>query len=166
MADYFINTTIEWWSPINGIDGYLISNKGRVFASYRKVIMKPKINSCGYNWYLIGRKFTLLHRIVAKAFVPNPDNKPFVNHIDGNKLNNEASNLEWVTASENMLHAYQNGLRPYPKGELNPTSKLSQLQVNEIRVLAKNGVKQKEVARLYGVHPTVISKIINNKRYL
>lgn len=53
-----------------------------------------------------------VHRVIAKAFVPNPDDKPFVNHIDGNKHNNAADNLEWVTAKENVEHAYWTGTRP------------------------------------------------------
>lgn len=57
---------------------------------------------------------TTVHRLVAEAFIPNPDNKPEVNHIDSNRANNEASNLEWVTHSENMRHSYNKGINTEP----------------------------------------------------
>lgn len=70
-------------------------------------------NNCGYKIVAIDQKVYLLHRIVAKAWVPNPNNYTDVNHIDGNKANNNADNLEWCTKSQNMLHAYANGLQSH-----------------------------------------------------
>lgn len=73
-------------------------------------------------------KFYPLHRLVAQHFVPNPDNLPQVNHIDGNRYNNAASNLEWCTASENVQHSYDTGLA-CNKGESNSQSKLTEEDV-------------------------------------
>ena len=78
------------------------SNKG--YLNVRLYDLNKKKGEPGY------RKDYQIHRLVALNFVKNPDNKPFVNHIDGNKFNNDASNLEWCTASENMIHAYKNNL--------------------------------------------------------
>jgi len=98
---------LEEWRPIAGYEGlYEVSNMGRVrsITRYKKVI-KPTITNSGYYQYQLWHNGTyrtgLAHRLVAKAFVPNPDNKPVVNHIDENKLNNFVSNLEWVTHVEN-----------------------------------------------------------------
>ena len=67
-------------------------------------------NRYGYEYVHIEDKFIEVHRLVASAFIPNPENKPEVNHIDGNKFNNTVGNLEWVTSKENKRHAWDNGL--------------------------------------------------------
>lgn len=106
----------EVWKDILGCEGrYQISNLGRVKSMYcgKERILKPSITNWGYERIRIvdnsGKKVSLrVHRLVAQAFVPNPKNKPEVNHEDSNKLNNRAENLSWVTASENKLHDIQN----------------------------------------------------------
>ena len=95
-----------------GKNNYWISNKGR-FKNNKGKIMNLKIS--GHYITVSFRngdknKVYQLHRIIAKLFVLNPENKPFVNHIDGNKENNCSENLEWVTKSENTKHAHENGL--------------------------------------------------------
>lgn len=101
---------IEEWRPIAGFEGlYEVSNIGRVrsLTRYKKVI-KPIITNSGYYQYQLWhngvRRAGLAHRLVAQAFIPNPDNKLVVNHIDENKLNNSADNLEWVTHVENCRY--------------------------------------------------------------
>lgn len=95
---------IYWASP----DGYVCNG--------RKIMKTYTINS-GYQCLKLhnacGRKSVLLHRLIAEVFIPNPENKPEVNHIDGNKGNNAVSNLEWVTSSENKLHALRTGIKEY-----------------------------------------------------
>jgi hypothetical protein len=111
----------EIWKPLKDItlfgDNYEVSNLGRVrHINKRWRDLKPTINSHGYPrvlLYLNGNcKTVKVHKLVALVFIPNDDNLPVINHIDGNKVNNEVTNLEWVTYSENNLHAYKTGLKP------------------------------------------------------
>jgi hypothetical protein len=113
-----MKTQHEEWKPIAECNGeYHISNQGRVksFKYGKERILKPAINSSGY-WYIFifikneKPKFSMIHKLMAVAFISNPENKKEVNHKDGNKLNNNLCNLEWVTHSENMKHAWDNGL--------------------------------------------------------
>ena len=67
----------------------------------------------GYMQVKVSGKQIYVHRLVAQAFIPNPDNKPQVNHKDGNKANNNVNNLEWVTNKENISHAYENSLQKF-----------------------------------------------------
>jgi hypothetical protein len=105
-----LNTEKEVWSSVTEYPNlYIISDKGRV-ASFRKQLSSYEFVAFKINGETVNRT---VHRLVAKAFVPNPENKPEVNHKDGNKLNNHATNLEWVTSSENKLHALTTGLKVY-----------------------------------------------------
>lgn len=112
----------EIWKEIKEIDGYYVSNTGKIMCKYKKygycyklkkeephIIIGHQENN-GYIMCSINRKKILVHRLVAKAFIPNPNNLPQVNHKDGNKLNNNADNLEWVTAGDNVRHAFKTGL--------------------------------------------------------
>lgn len=117
----------EIWNDIPGYEGrYQVSNLGRVKSLPRQRPGRKnkhgQVTSCslpgcirsvalryvgGYPCVTLGRKSLHVHRLVALAFHPNPDNKPCVNHKDGNKENNHSDNLEWCTKSENGKHAYQ-----------------------------------------------------------
>lgn len=110
------------WKDIDGYNGkYQISDEGEVrsFSRWKNGnLLKKGMTITGYfrvNLVGTGRgdiKPKVIHRLVAKAFIPNPLNLPEVNHIDGNKLNNNVDNLEWVSREENIQHAYRIGLIP------------------------------------------------------
>lgn len=106
-----------------------------------------------------------LHRIVAIAFIENPLNLPQVNHIDGDKLNNCASNLEWLSASDNCRHAIEEKLYVTAKGESAGNAVLTEADVLEIRRLAAAGVMQKDIAKNYSVKRQAITKIVNRQRW-
>lgn len=114
----------EVWKTIKQAPEYAISNKGRVLSKERGVktklgtiqhikarIRKLHLNHKGYYKIRLGKKSYFIHRLVAQTFIPNLDNKPQVNHIDGNKQNNYVENLEWCTNSENQIHALKMGLK-------------------------------------------------------
>ena len=110
----------EQWKEIDDYNGYSVSNTGKVKSFRRKnnkekgLILKQETTYKGYKQvclYKDGKKHQkLVHRLVAEAFIPNPDNKPEINHKDTDKTNNTIFNLEWNTSSENTIHAYKNGL--------------------------------------------------------
>ena len=121
-----MNMCHEIWKPIEGYEGlYEVSNLGRVKSLERYVgkrhhikekYLTNDVNQKGYCRVLLSMngkaKHYAVHRLVAEAFIPNKQNKPQINHIDGNKANNCATNLEWCTASENLIHARLKGLNP------------------------------------------------------
>lgn len=126
------------WKDVKGYEGYYeitetgqIRSKDRICVDslgrrrFRKgEILKPDINACGYYRVTLAkdgkRKQRNLHRLIAEHFIPNPNNLPQINHKDGNKLNNDISNLEWVTVAENVIHAYEHGLINHVRGKEHP----------------------------------------------
>lgn len=96
------------WKEISGFPDYLVSDNGEVFSKRHGKILKPYNNYKGYEkvqLYVDGRSYKKrIHRLVAEAFINNPEHLPEVNHKDLNKHNNAVSNLEWVTGEENRKH--------------------------------------------------------------
>lgn len=166
----------EIWKPILSTNGWHeISNFGRIRSwvkhrgryGIRKEpkILKQQTDNRGYKRIQLFNKPYSIHRLVAQGFVDNKENKFEVNHIDGNKLNNMYSNLEWCTRSENMKHAFSNSLVTN-MGEKNPTSKLSENDVLDIRNAYNLGCfSQKEISKSYGVSYNAINSIINKKTW-
>lgn len=99
---------------IDGYQNYLINSEGVIVSNRSGKILKTQIQNCGYELCHLtnngSRKAFTVHRLVAKSFIPNPDNKPQVNHKNGIKTDNSVKNLEWVDLKENMRHAFDTGL--------------------------------------------------------
>ena len=100
---------MEIWKDFE--NNYSVSNKGNVKNNKTNKFITGDKNSVGYRRITTPNKRYFIHRLVAEMFIPNPNNKPIVNHKDGNKLNNNVENLEWVTRSENDLHAFNLNFR-------------------------------------------------------
>lgn len=172
----------EYWKEIVGNrEIYEISNLGNVRTKDRigtggyyvkGHYLSQRDNSNGYlrcNMNIFGvQKEYLVHRLVASLFIQNPENKPFVNHIDGNKHNNIVDNLEWCTKSENEKHAWATGLKTdtATKGELHGMHKLKESDVRYIRENhIRNGgsMKTGTLAKMFSVNPQTITEIVSNR---
>lgn len=167
----------EIWKDIPGYEGYYqasslgrIKGKTRLVKHYQggNLVVKErtlKLNTVGpYVSVLLskeGKHITFLaHRIIAALFVPNPDNKPNVNHKDFNPYNNEADNLEWTTQQENITHSVNAGRNV--KGETHGCHKLTEDQVRKIRSYDKS---YKWLSEIFGVSYTSIKRIRSRKNW-
>ena len=157
----------EIWKPIADQPLFEVSNFGRIkyleHRSPRGYRIKERIckQSRNHGYLTVsslqGSKFgALVHRQVAAAFLSNPDQRPEVNHKDGNKENNHISNLEWSTRSENAQHAHNTGLQEAVRGSDNGQAKLTESDVVQIR---NSSETQRVLATRFGVSQNQISKI-------
>lgn len=175
----------EEWKDIEGYEGaYQVSRSGEVKGLPRRVyrrdgtkgamlderVLKGAMNSSGYLTVTLSlnskQKSSFIHRLVAEAFIENPNDFEQVNHKDRNKLNNHVENLEWVTPQENSAHG--NSLesdKERNRGSSNPNSKLTEKCVIEIRRLRKKGIKIQEIADKFDIHNSSVSTICNNKSW-
>ena len=168
LRQFYFTQMEENWKDIQGYEGlYQVSNLGMVKSLERSVyhpitkiqkipqkILKPDIKR-GYASVALClngiKKSFVIHRIVAFHFVENYQSKPEVNHIDGNKLNNVFTNLEWCTSSENQIHAVKNNLQK--SGEEHANSKLNEKQAKEIKT---SNLSYSQLAKIYGVNKSCI----------
>lgn len=155
---------IEKWETISPAPDYEVSDFGNVRRKEVGINLRPGINPVtGYRLVALmcgnprKAKTFSLHRIIAIAFIPNPEKLPFINHKDCNKLNNSLNNLEWCTRQQNITHAKENALIAI--GSRIGISKLDESKVKEIRTMLKFGVKQRLIAKKFGVAQTIISRI-------
>ena len=140
------------------MDNYVITKSGDIVSLKRgNKIVKPQPNGKGYLRVHICGEMHFVHRLVAEKYVPNPENKPQVNHKDGNKRNNSADNLEWVTNQENRDHAVKSGL--HSCGE-NSNSKLTWEAVDYIR--SHPEMTLSELGKRFNVGYRTVSDVRNN----
>ena len=164
----------EIWRDVEGSGGmYQISNYARAKSFHKGTvkILKPKLSGLYLAVTLLRNgkpKICDVHVLAARAFIPNPENKPEVNHKDGVKLNCFVDNLEWNTPSENIKHAFRIGRKKSKHGVENTLAKLTEDQVREIcRIFVpyshKYGIRA--LARKYGVAINTITKVIRGMSY-
>lgn len=143
---------------------YYVDILGNVYGY--KGILKPIQQNNGYTHITMYRdsvpKQTSVHRLIATIFIPNPENKTQINHKNGIKNDNRVENLEWVTASENTLHALDNGLQN-TRGRNHPMSKLTEDDILVIRDLKISGFRASEIAKMYTISNSNIHDIINGR---
>lgn len=161
---------------IPGFSNYFVTTDGCVYSKNYKGYglvqqLKFGVTHVGYSFVSLfndnrKKKTISIHRLVAQAFVPNPNNYSEVNHRNANKMDNHYLNLEWCTHLQNMQHAERNGLIKHPKGEKVVTSILKKEDVIRIRDIYKTGgFTQREVGLLFGVEQRVISHIVRKSTW-
>ena len=153
-------TEVETFVKVVGFEKYEVSNLGKIRNIKSGKILKPWLHNNGYLMHCLYKnnksKNLLLHRIVATAFIDNPEEKPCVNHIDENKLNNDLNNLEWCTERENLRH----GTRT-KRGAEKRCKKVVQLDLNDNVLNVFKSIKQ--AGQETGVFATSISACCNGK---
>ena len=184
-----LNPATEIWKDIVDYEGvYQISNLGKVKSLYRlrqcskgafrvipERVLKSKISRGGYETVHLrtGKEsWPSVHRLVASAFIPNLENKPTVNHIDGIKLNNNLTNLEWATESEQMIHAISTGLYTPPVikdytryGEDAHSCKIKQEDVEIIKSMRKQGRTYKYISEQFNIGISQTFRICKNQSW-
>jgi hypothetical protein len=171
---------MEIWKDVVGFeDSYQVSNIGNCRSKDRRVSnhtgivllrsasLTPNVLRHGYIGFTLSRnnkrKHISAHRLVALAFIPNPNNYPEVNHLDGVKTNNNVNNLEWTDRSGNMRHADRTGLRQM-SGELSPSAKLNTLQVRIIRRLSGE-MPQRCIAKIFNIAHGSVGAIVKGRKW-
>ena len=141
--------------------GYYATKEGNILSNRKfniPTVMKPFSDKNGYLRVKLLGKTCKVHRLVATAFIPNPENKPTVNHINGIKSDNRVDNLEWATYTENTRHAYDTGLKCGYTGRKDRGNNKFGKEWTELN---SKGVSLREISRMYGVtHHTVKRTII------
>ena len=162
----------ELWKPLLEYKGIEISSIGRVRKAANKrrkeriltEFPKDRDGYCRCSVQKLDGTWTSqpVHRLVAKAFIPNVENKQAVNHIDGNRQNNKVENLEWVTPKENVIHSFRFGLRKVCKQVPRKTI-LTDFQISQIDILRK-GYTVNQIAKLFNIEYQSLKNIIHKKK--
>ena len=180
----------EVWRDVSGWEGiYEVSNRGRVKRLKRRVIhrnqatafsmvypikvLKANPDSRGYPQVVLNalsagkeKRTARVHRLVAEAFLPNPQNKPQVNHINSDTMDARVFNLEWCTAGENQRHAYDAGGRQPPRGVASGMCKYTEDTVKAVYILATTtDTSQGEIGKLYSMPQITVSNIKTKKTW-
>jgi len=180
----------EVWRDVPDWEGiYEVSSRGRVKRLKRRVthrnqvtdfvmvyptkILKANPDSRGYPQVTLNavsegksRRVARVHRLVAEAFLPNPKNKPQVNHINSDTMDANVYNLEWCTMSENQIHSWEAGRREAKLGEDSPVCRYSAGVVSDVYKLAKNKImSQEKIGRYYGMPQITVSNILTKKTW-
>lgn len=136
---------------------YIIYSDGKIWSKYKKNWLKTNQCKKGYLRITFRGKTHNVHRLIGLHFLENPHNYPQIDHLNGDKTDNRAENLEWVTQSTNITRSYKNGTHPV---------KLTNADVLEIRDYYKRNqnVTQKEIAELWNTNQPTISRILSNER--
>ena len=151
---------------IENSKNYFVTTDGEIYSGHRK--LKTSATGNGYARvrisYLDGTsKDCYVHRIVAQAFIPNPDNKPVVNHKDANKTNNKLENLEWCTYQENTIHSVENDLITY--GFETANARYTEKQIRDVFQKMEDGWRYKDISEETGVDYQHIINLRNNVRH-
>ena len=153
----------EEWRDVEGYEGvYQVSNLGRVKNFSTSKVLKLIVHEKGRLYVKLCKKgaykMMFVHVLVARAFIPNPECKPQVNHKNGIKTDNRVENLEWVTASENLLHAYEIGLK---------VSARRKLSVEDVLYIRENpdGLTRKQLAKMFGICVSTLDMVRSGRTY-
>lgn len=180
MKDLKYVYTDEEWKDIPDFEGYQVSSFGRVrgidrlrkgktgFRLTRGQEMKQVINKKGYPEVRLrkqGCHTRLVHKLVASAFLIKPEDCTQINHVNGIKTDNRVVNLQWVTQSENQLHAYKLGLQPSRSGERNGRATLTDKKVTDLKELYNSGKPIKEVAEIMNINLHTARQIIAGRTW-
>jgi len=165
-----MDSIIEVWRKIIGFDGqYEISNLGNVRSNNKlstdgRFFKGKKLAVYNSGSYL--RVSTLrkpVHRLIAESFIPNPENKPCINHKNGIKTDNRIENLEWCTYSENVIHAYQTGLMK--RGSDNANSKINQIDATRMRKMKEQDLSTNTIIWFFEVSKDIVYSVLSKRSW-
>jgi hypothetical protein len=158
------------WAVIAEFPNYKISTDSEVVNMVSGKNVSISLHKHGFRvvrlWKNNTTKLMKIYRLKALCFIPNPENKKEVNHIDGNRMNEDLSNLEWATPSENMVHAFNTGLTKgnFKRGAEHVFRKLSIEDIVQIRELRRNGKKLKEIGSIFGITMDHVCRVSRHKQ--